>query len=366
MKENEITYNDKTVFIALSGGVDSAVSAYLLTEQGFNVTGVFMKNWSGEDYGIEEECPWKQDQRDAKSVCKHLNIPFKTYNFEKEYRKDIIRYFFKEYRMGRTPNPDILCNKLIKFGTFLEKARSEGAEYIATGHYAGKMINRDGSADLLVAADKEKDQTYFLYQLSQYQLKHTLFPLASFTKKQVRDIAKKIKLPVAEKKDSQGICFLGKIDLHEFLMKEIAPKHGDIIDIDTGKRVGEHDGIWFYTNGQRAGLGIGGASKPFYVCGKNVSKNELYAAQGPDNPRLYTHSVRLGDIHWINRKHPSTKVLAVVRYRQNKKSAELIDTTLHFDEPVWLPSPGQSAVLYHGNIVLGGGIIEEIETSCKE
>lgn len=365
IKENEIT-NKKIVFMALSGGVDSAVSAHLLKKQGCDVTGVFMKNWSGEEYGIEEECPWKQDQHDAESVCKHLNIPFKTYNFEKEYRKSIIQYFFEEYKKGRTPNPDILCNKIIKFGTFLEKARSEGAEYIATGHYADKIINDDGSAELLTATDKKKDQTYFLHQLSQDQLKQTIFPLASCTKKQVRDIAKKIELPVAEKKDSQGICFLGKINVYEFLMKEIRPKRGDIIDIDTGKRVGEHDGIWFYTNGQREGLGIGGAREPFYVCGKSIPKNELYVAQGPDNPRLYTQSVSLSDIHWIHQEHSSTNVQAIVRYRQNKKSARLIGSTLYFDEPVWLPSPGQSAVLYHGDIVLGGGIIEKIETSVKE
>jgi tRNA-uridine 2-sulfurtransferase len=356
--EKPIKKNGRKVHVALSGGVDSAVSAFLLKQRGYDVTGVFMKNWSGEDYGLEDECPWKQDQRDAKSVCEHLGVPFKTYNFEKEYRRDIIRYFFDEYGKGRTPNPDILCNKLIKFGVFLDRALSEGTDHIATGHYAGKMVNDDGSADLMTAADRKKDQTYFLYQLTQNQLDRSIFPLASYTKKEVREIAKKAGLPVADKKDSQGICFLGRVDVREFLMKEIQPKPGNIIDIDTGGKVEEHDGIWFYTNGQREGLGIGGAGQPYYVCGKNISENVLYVAQGSDNPRLYAHSVKLSDIHWIHQKHTVKKVDAVVRYRQKKHRAKLTGGHLRFEDPVWLPSPGQSAVLYHGDIVLGGGVIE--------
>lgn len=348
------------VFVALSGGVDSAVAALLLTQQGYDVTGVFMKNWSGEEFGVENECPWEKDQKDAESVCKHLKIPFKTYNFEKEYRAEVIENFFGEYKRGNTPNPDVLCNQQIKFGRFLQKAKTEGAEMIATGHYAVRVDNPDGTVCLARAKDKNKDQTYFLCRLNQQQLKDSLFPIGHLTKPEVRKLAADNKLPVAEKKDSQGICFLGKIDVNEFLMKNIKPKAGEIIDIDTKKPVGKHNGVWYYTMGQREGLRIGGAGEPYFVCGKNVKTNQLFVAKGKNNPALYTRSIELHDIIW---NHPDTflkhgeQIHAMIRYRQEPQSCRFMGNSIEFGKPVWLTSPGQYVALIKDNLVLGGGVI---------
>ncbi len=351
----------QNVYVALSGGVDSAVAALKLVEGGHNVTGVFMKNWSGEEYGLEDTCPWKKDQTDAKSVCDHLGIPFKTYNFEKEYRKEIIQYFFDEYKRGNTPNPDILCNQQIKFGVFLKRALEDGADMIATGHYAQKGENNDGNYDLLRAADPTKDQTYFLYRITQEQLARSLFLLGMLKKTEVRNLAKENKLPVAEKPDSQGICFLGKIDVVEFLKKEIKPKAGDIVDIDTGAKVGEHQGVWFYTNGQREGLGIGGLDKPYFVADKDLKKNILFAAKGKENSKLHATGVKISNVHWINNLPGKEKVKGMVRYRQEPEECSIDETTITFSSPIWLPSTGQSAVLIKNETVLGGGIITEIE-----
>jgi len=227
----------KKVFVGLSGGVDSAVSAYLLKEQGYDVTGVYMKNWSGDEFGIQADCPWEEDQKDAEAVCKHLGIPFRSLNFEKQYREKVVEYFFSEYEKGRTPNPDVMCNKEIKFKLFLEKAMDEGADFIATGHYARKL-EVDGVNKMLKGVDSNKDQTYFLYNLTQSQLDKVLFPVGEIEKPEVRRIAEKAGLPNAKKPDSQGICFIGEINVLKFLMSKIPVKEGDIIDIDSGKVVG--------------------------------------------------------------------------------------------------------------------------------
>jgi len=352
----------KSVFVALSGGVDSAVSALLLKQAGYIVTGVFMKNWSGEEFGISNDCPWKRDQRDAASVCKHLNIPFKTYNFEKEYREEVITYFFDSYRRGETPNPDILCNQHIKFGHFLDKAMAEGADMIATGHYAQIGEGTDSHPFLQRAADSNKDQTYFLYRLTKEQLSRTLFPIGHLTKSKVRKIAEKQRLPVAKKKDSQGICFVGKVNLREFLSQELLEKKGKIIDIDTGHEVGTHSGAWFYTNGQREGLRIGGSIKPYFVAGKNVGDNIVYVAKGKDNPHLYSRTLSLRDAHWINNPSAnSTSLIGIVRYRQIPVPCIIHENIIIFDAPVWKPTIGQSVVLFNENEVLGGGIIDKIE-----
>lgn len=371
------------VFVALSGGVDSAVSAMLLVKEGYDVTGVFMKNWSGEEFGLQDDCPWKQDQDDAQSICKMLDIPFRTYNFEKEYREEVIDYFFSEYKKGNTPNPDIMCNQQIKFGRFLDKAMDEGADLIATGHYARKAILPGGSDGtdrpcesnglgnsggvggpggknvLLRAKDQSKDQTYFLYRITEPQLAKTLFPIGDLTKKEVRKIAQENNIPVSEKKDSQGICFIGKIDTKEFLQMKIKPRKGNIKDIDTGKKVGEHDGVWYYTLGQREGLRIGGADKPYFVAGKDVRQNIIFAAKGKDNPALYVESLELKDLHWINGKPQArSKLKGMVRYRQKPQDCSFAKDKVQFTKPVWIPSPGQSAVLIDGEVVLGGGIIK--------
>lgn len=362
VSRTEEKVSGKKVFVALSGGVDSAVAAVLLQRDGAEVTGVFIKNWSGEEFGLERECPWKQDQESAQAVCAHLGIPFQTYNFEREYRARVISYFFNEYRAGRTPNPDILCNKEIKFGLFLNRALKDGAEMIATGHYAGKWLHEDGSCDLIRAVDTEKDQTYFLYQLSQNQLQKSLFPLAQIKKADVRALAKKFSLPNSQRKDSQGICFLGKVDVRKFLIKEIHEKKGGIIDADTGETLGEHNGVWFYTLGQREKIGIGGAGDPYFVSERDISTNTLFVAKGKENPRLYVKSVTLENIHEIGSSIPiDAHLLCQLRYRQVPVRCTLRGTQIILDQPAWITSPGQSAVLIKDDIVLGGGIIASVE-----
>ncbi|MBN1617863.1 tRNA 2-thiouridine(34) synthase MnmA [Candidatus Dojkabacteria bacterium] len=350
------------IYVALSGGVDSAVAALLLNQQGHDITGVFMKNWSGEDFGINNQCPWEKEQKDAQKVCDFLQIPFKTFNFEKEYRKDVIEYFFTEYENGNTPNPDVMCNNKVKFGYFLDKAIENGAEYIATGHYAQKRENPDGSLDLIRAADPNKDQTYFLNRINQTQLSKAIFPIGHLTKPEVRKIALETKLPVAEKKDSQGICFIGKVELPEFLQQRIKPKKGDIIDIDSEEKVGEHDGCWWYTNGQREGLRIGGSDKPYYVAGKDISKNIVFAAKGKDNPKLWVNEILLkkGSTTWINQTpHEEMQLTAMIRYRQTPSKCKYFDNRVIFDSKQWTPAPGQMVTLINNDIVLGGGIIEQ-------
>ena len=348
------------IFVALSGGVDSAVAACLLLEKGYAVTGMFMKNWSGEDYGVRTDCPWEKDQEDAEQVCNVLGIPFRSVNFEKEYRESVIKYFFSEYSKGRTPNPDVICNKSIKFKVFLEKAMELGGDMIATGHYA--IIEKHQKFQLHKGIDEEKDQSYFLHRLDQSQLSKTLFPLGNYTKGEVREMARKYNLPVAEKKDSQGICFIGKINVSEFLRENIPSKTGDIIDIDTTKVVGTHDGIMFYTIGQRHGMGIGGTKKPYFVVSKDIDKNRLYVALGGDHPLLFKKEIFFSNPHFICGEIPKEEELsASIRYRHKPQLGRLNigKNTFVFNEPQKAPSPGQSIVFYDGSQCLGGAIIEQ-------
>lgn len=347
------------VFVGLSGGVDSAVSAALLIDQGYDVTGVFMKNWSGLDYGVDDDCPWEVDQNDSMEVCEQLKIPCKVYNFEREYREFVVEDFFKEYEAGRTPNPDVLCNKYIKFDKFLEKALNDGADYIATGHYS-----KVSDGKLFKAADQQKDQTYFLNQLTSDQLKKTLFPLAEYTKDRVREIALDKNLPVAKKKDSQGICFIGKIDVKEFLSSRLTDNEGSIVDIDTKQVVGKHSGLWKYTLGQRRGIQIGGTPKPYFVAKKDIESNILYVAMGKKNNALWKTRLRISKMHFIrdaDLSHPKT---ASIRYRSEDSQVRVSNSEdsffVEFLEPQWAPSEGQSLVLFEGEECIGGGVIDYV------
>lgn len=374
----------KKVFVGLSGGVDSAVSAALLKEQGYEVVGVFMKNWSGDDFGIQSDCPWEVDQKDAMAVAARLGIEFRSLNFEKEYRDKVVEYFFAEYKKGRTPNPDVMCNKEIKFKLFLEKALEQDADFIATGHYARHSIENTNQHKLLKGIDSNKDQTYFLYNLTQSQLSRTLFPIGDLHKPQVRELARKFGLPNAEKPDSQGICFIGEIDVLKFLMSRLLENPGEIRDIDTNRVVGEHKGIYFYTVGQREGLGIGGLKVPHFVTGKDKEKNILYVAAGPDHPSLYKKEVQLENLHLIGYETIESIVginlEASVRYRHKPKVGKLIINkrelgdeindesgniashlsrfTFLFDEPQRAITSGQSLVIYNGDECIGGGVIK--------
>ncbi|KKR06064.1 MAG: tRNA-specific 2-thiouridylase MnmA [candidate division WS6 bacterium GW2011_GWF2_39_15] len=349
----------KNVFVGLSGGVDSAVAALLLLQQGYRVTGVFLKNWSGSDYGIEDQCPWEEDLKSARAVADKLEIPFKVYNFEKEYRELVIKDFFSQYSIGNTPNPDVLCNKFIKFDKFLNRAMEDGADYIATGHYAGTM----GGA-LYRAKDTNKDQTYFLHQLTKEQLSRTLFPLACLTKPEVREIARKSQLPNYSRKDSQGICFVGKVNITNFLKTELKEKLGEVIDIDSLKDVGQHNGVWFYTIGQRKGLRVGGLDQPYFVCKKDVENNRLYVTKGRNSPSLYSKTVKLDHFHIISDITLSDSFTATVRYRSKDSRITLSlngsSALASFLEPQWAVAVGQSLVVYRDDQCIGGGVITDI------
>lgn len=386
------------IAIGLSGGVDSAVSAALLKEQGHEVIGVFMKNWS-DDFGLTGNCPWEQDQKDAEAVAKHLGIEFLSYNFELQYRDRVIEYFFNEYAKGRTPNPDILCNSEIKFNVFLKKCLQElQINKIATGHYARvrerlATDNRQGvisnAVSLLKGLDINKDQSYFLCRLTQEELSKSIFPIGEYTKPQVRELARKFKIPVAEKKDSQGICFIGKINVKQFIEQELGSKPGDIIDIDTKKLLGKHNGLWFYTIGQREGLGLSGG--PWFVVKKELETNIVFVARGKDNPALFTKDVVLADLNILNKELllKSLDNLEVsLRYRQkpalskvlsfntlvlseNNTQALLSDTKnistetkleklkLSFQSPQRGVAPGQFGCIYVGDEVVASGVIVE-------
>lgn len=359
--ENVINKNIK-VFVALSGGVDSAVTAALLVEQGYDVTGVFMKNWSGDEFGIQTDCPWKKDQDDAESVCIKLNIPFRSFNFEKEYKDKVVDYFFKEYKLGRTPNPDVMCNKEIKFGIFMKKAKEMGADLIATGHYARVRLNQETKEyELLKGLDVNKDQSYFLCELTQEQLKNTLFPIGEYIKPYIRKLADKYGLPVAQKPDSQGICFVGEINVAKFLRSNIKVHQGNIMDIDSQKIVGKHDGIEFYTIGQREGLYIGGAREPYFVVGKDKDKNIAYVAMGKNNPKIYSNKVIFEDLKWIN-KFENTNIsnlTACIRYRGRTERGVLNikKRTFLFHQPQRAITEGQKIVFYEGEILRSSATI---------
>ena len=359
----------------MSGGVDSSVTAALLVEQGYDVTGVYMKNWSKDLPGFQ--CPWKEDYQDAKRVAVRLGIPFEVFDFEDEYFDKVVEYMLDGFKAGITPNPDIMCNQEIKFKLFYETAREKGADYIATGHYAcvanhesefriNSELNMNSHINgrLLMAKDDNKDQTYFLYRVSHEALARTLFPLGGFTKPEVRQMAKARGLITANKKESMGICFVGKVGIREFLTQFVDKKYmqtGKIID-QNGAVIGEHDGAIFYTIGQRHGLDVGGGL-PFYVSGKDMKKNEVYVTSNLQDDSLWASEIRLTSLHWINEAPTQNKSYRVrTRHRAPLISCGFKDiaestATLLLEEKIRALTPGQSAVIYDGDECIGGGII---------
>ncbi|GAC1392365.1 MAG: tRNA 2-thiouridine(34) synthase MnmA [Candidatus Saccharimonadales bacterium] len=344
----------KTVYVGMSGGVDSSVSAAMLKDQGYTVVGVYMKNWSQDIPGFV--CPWKEDYQDAKRVAVQLGIDFKMFDFEKQYKHKVVEYMVSEYTLGRTPNPDIMCNQEIKFKLFLETSLENGADYIATGHYA---ITHDGQ--LFKGKDSNKDQSYFLYRVKSKALEKTLFPIGHYTKPEIRAIAKRLRLVTADKKDSQGICFVGKVGIKEFLQQYVATHPGTIID-QNGNSLGQHDGAIFYTIGQRHGLNVGGGL-PYYVTAKNMDKNEVYVTTNIDDDSLWKNELSLHDMHWISDRIPKNVDMQIrTRYRAPLISCTLSDIsknhcTVHLADAVRAVTAGQSAVIYSNERVLGGGII---------
>ncbi|OGT22333.1 MAG: tRNA 2-thiouridine(34) synthase MnmA [Gammaproteobacteria bacterium RBG_16_57_12] len=353
------------IIVGMSGGVDSSVSARLLLQQGYAVEGLFMKNW--DDYD-DDFCPAAQDFQDARAVCEELEIPLHACNFAREYWDRVFQYFLAEYRAGRTPNPDVMCNKEIKFKVFLEYALRLGADYIATGHYA-RVEQRDGRFRLLKPRDLNKDQTYFLHTLGQHELARTLFPLHDLTKPQVRAMATEAGFLNHDKKDSTGICFIGERRFKDFLSRYLPAQPGEM-RTPQGQVMGRHDGLMYYTLGQRQGLGIGGtrdsSGEPWFVVAKDLARNILYIAQGHDHPLLFSTRLEAIQLHWVSRQTPPQlplRCLAKTRYRQPDQSCRI--TTLdgercqvEFDQPQRAVTPGQSVVFYHDGECLGGGIIE--------
>lgn len=349
------------VVVGMSGGVDSSVAALLLQKQGYDVVGVFMQNFNPKR--LKGCCPWEEDMRDARKVCAKLDIPFHIVNFEKEYEEKVLEYFFTTYKKGLTPNPDILCNSEIKFKSFLEYAKKIGANYIGTGHYARVVQNKENTYELHKGIDGNKDQSYFLHQLTQKQLAQSLFPLGELVKDEVRAIAKKEGLHNWERKDSQGICFIGKVSLREFLSQRLKVKKGRVISTDS-EVLGEHDGVWFYTIGQRHGIGSTGGGVPWYVVKKDVKKNELIVAKGSWDEALFKTGLSVTEIHWINGIAPQLPLhcTAKIRYRQPDQQTkvhygEKSALTIQFEEKQRAVTPGQYAVLYQGDNCLGGGLI---------
>jgi len=382
----------KKVFVGLSGGVDSSVSAALLKEAGFDVYGVFIKVWQ-PDIAITGGCTWKQDRLDAMRVCAKLDIPFYTLNLEKEYKKEVVDYMIAEYKAGRTPNPDVMCNKYVKFGGFFDWAMKKGADFVATGHYTRISLAQQKKAqtqvlgfppllrnkcrpdhspdqfsvELLAGKDKNKDQSYFLWTLTQKQLSKTLFPVGNIEKPQVRKLAKKFGLLTAEKKDSQGVCFIGKIEMIDFLKEFIKPKKGNVLN-ERGEIIGSHDGIFYYTIGQRHGFNIikkTTAEERYFVISKDFKNNTLTVSHNPINTAdISSKEIRLKDINWISGKEPdfTKSYSARLRYRQPLEKCQLKHqgSTLMviFQKSQTAPTPGQSVVIYGGEVCLGGGIIE--------
>ncbi len=366
--------SSKKVVVGMSGGVDSSVSAYLLQQQGYDVVGLFMKNWEEDDN--EEYCSAAVDLADAQAVCDKLGIKLNTINFAAEYWDNVFEHFLAEYKAGRTPNPDILCNKEIKFKAFLQYAAEDlGADYIATGHYVRKR-ETDSTVELLRGIDSNKDQSYFLYTLSEQQLSKSLFPVGELEKPQVRKIAEQLGLATAAKKDSTGICFIGERKFSDFLARYLPAQSGVIRTVD-GEIIGQHQGLMYHTLGQRKGLGIGGLKHtddtPWYVVEKDVKNNELIVAQGHDHPALFSDGLIAQQLHWVNRQVITQPFTCTVktRYRQqdiacrvNPLAEDKIEVI--FANPVAAVTPGQSAVFYQGEVCLGGGIIEERFIGNKE
>jgi len=343
------------VYVGMSGGVDSSVSAALLKQQGYNVVGVYMKNWTQDVAGVA--CPWKQDLADARAVAAALDIAFKVFDFQDAYKQQVVDAMVAEYAAGRTPNPDVMCNQEIKFKLFLKAALADGADMIATGHYARTM---DGQ--LLRAVDDNKDQTYFLYRVTPEALQRTIFPLGELTKPEVRELAVKFNLPTAQKPDSQGICFVGEVGIKAFLSQYVTAEAGPVLGRTTGRQLGTHAGAVFYTTGQRQGLGIGGGT-PYYVTGKDMASNTVFVTGDPSDLSLATDAFAMTQIHWIGAAAVSGQTYQIrIRHRGSLVSGEL-----HFEAGVWsihsaqeirAVTAGQSAVVYDGEIVVGGGIID--------
>ncbi|TDL82191.1 tRNA 2-thiouridine(34) synthase MnmA [Peribacillus frigoritolerans] len=354
---------DTRVVVGMSGGVDSSVAALLLKQQGYDVIGIFMKNWDDTDEnGV---CTATEDYDDVIQVCNQIGIPYYAVNFEKQYWEKVFTYFLDEYKAGRTPNPDVMCNKEIKFKAFLEHAISLGADYLATGHYA-QVEYRDGDYKMLRGADENKDQTYFLNQLTQEQLSKVMFPIGNIPKSKVRELAKEANLATAAKKDSTGICFIGERNFKEFLSGYLPAQPG-LMQTLSGEVKGKHDGLMYYTIGQRHGLGIGGSGDPWFVVGKDLEKNVLYVDQGFDNDLLYSESITATNISWVSDKLPEGEVVctAKFRYRQadNPVTVKMIDKTtakVIFDKPIRAVTPGQAVVFYSDDECLGGGTIDDV------
>jgi tRNA-specific 2-thiouridylase len=356
------------IVVGISGGVDSSVTALLLKQQGYDVRAVFMKNWEGDD--TEEHCSAEVDLADARAVCEQLHIPLQGVNFSDQYWDRVFAYFLQEYAVGRTPNPDVLCNKEIKFRAFLDYALAQGAEHIATGHYA-RCEQRDGEYYLLRACDHDKDQTYFLYTLKQEQLACALFPVGGLTKMQVRDIAAQHRLVTHNKKDSTGICFIGERDFKHFLQRYLPAQPG-AIQTATGQAIGRHDGLMYYTRGQRQGLHIGGLAgfgpEPWYVADKDLANNILITVQGHDHPLLLGHWLDAEQLEWVSATPPALplRCTAKTRYRQQDAVCTVTALTadrvhVEFDDPQWAITPGQSVVFYQHDVCLGGGVIAATE-----
>ena len=350
----------KRIVVGMSGGVDSSVTAWLLKQQGHEVIGVFMQNW--EDDNDDEYCSIKEDSRDAIAVADIVGIDIEIVNFASEYKDRVFKYFLDEYSAGRTPNPDVLCNAEIKFKAFLDYAMGLGADCIATGHYARKL-EQDGQHYLLKAVDASKDQSYFLYRLSQSQLSKALFPLGELHKTEVRKLAEQARLPNFAKKDSTGICFIGERPFREFLNRYLPKQPGPMVTPE-GKLMGEHMGLMYYTLGQRKGLGIGGQGEPWFVADKDLANNRLIVVQGHDHPLLLKSELNAQQLSWTLDQPPAVGAYAAkTRYRQQDAGCQLLQVDQQgcrvcFDVPQWAVTPGQSVVLYAGDICLGGGIIE--------
>ena len=354
---------DIRVVVGMSGGVDSSVAALLLKQQGYDVIGIFMKNWDDtDDTGF---CTATEDYDDVIRVCNQIGIPYYAVNFEKQYWDKVFTYFLEEYKAGRTPNPDVMCNKEIKFKAFLEHAVNLGADYLATGHYA-QVEYRDGEYKMLRGKDENKDQTYFLNQLNQEQLSKVMFPIGNLEKSRVREIAKEANLATATKKDSTGICFIGERNFKEFLGQYLPVQPGNMETMD-GEVKGKHDGLMYHTIGQRHGLGIGGSGEPWFAIGKDLKRNILYVGQGYHNEKLYSDSIIADNVSWVSDQEKSAEFTctAKFRYRQddNKVTVQLMDNNkvkVIFDEPIRAVTPGQAVVFYNGDECLGGGTIDEV------